>query len=171
MEDRTATEWPADMGQLDLRIGEIESVEEHPNADKLIILQVNIGESKRQLVAGLKKHYSAQDLVSKKIVILCNLQPAKLRGVESQGMLLAAVKDDEVSILIPVGEAKAGDKIRGTFGHGGLLSFPEFKKMRIEIGTDGYAEFVGPDGGRFQLHTSTGRIKPDRPMLQGARIE
>lgn len=171
MEERTTKEWPAEMGRLDLRIGEIESVEDHPDADKLIVMQVNVGESKRQLVAGLKQHYSIEELADRKIVVVCNLQPAKLRGVESQGMLLAAVKDDVVSVLIPEGEAKAGDAIRGTFGHGGLLSFPEFQKMKMQIGEDGYAEFVGSDGGKFQLHTLTAKVKPDKPIPTGAKIQ
>ncbi|KYK25778.1 MAG: methionine--tRNA ligase [Candidatus Proteinoplasmatales archaeon SG8-5] len=171
MEDRVEKEWPADMGRLDLRIGEIESVEDHPDADKLIVMHVNIGKGTRQLVAGLKQYYSKEDLAGKKIVVLCNLQPARLRGVESQGMLLAAVKDEDVSILVPEGDAAPGDEIRGTFGHGGLLSFPDFKKMKLEIAADGYAEFVGKDGGRFQLHTLTAKVRPDKAMPPGAKIE
>lgn len=171
MEDRTVKEWPLDMGKLDLKIGEIETVSDHPNADKLLVMQVNIGTQKRQLVAGLKQHYKPEELAHKKIVVVCNLQPAKLRGIESQGMLLAAVKDDDVSILVPEGEAKAGDEVRGTFGKAALLSFQEFQQMRLEIGADGYAEFVGSDGGRFVLHTLTSKIRPERQMPAGAKIQ
>ncbi|MDP7116070.1 MAG: methionine--tRNA ligase, partial [Candidatus Woesearchaeota archaeon] len=75
---------------LNLKIGKILSAEEHPEADKLLVLQVDLGSEKRQLVAGLKGHYALEDLKERNIVVITNLKPAKLRGVESQGMLLAA---------------------------------------------------------------------------------
>ncbi len=170
MEERNVKEWPADMGKLDIRIGKIVEVNEHPNADKLIIMTVDLGDERRQLVAGLKQHYKNEELANKKIVVLCNLQPAKLRGVESQGMLLAAVKGDDVSIMVPEGEAEPGDKLRGMFGTD-IISFSDFKKLRMEVGADGYAEFVGPDGGRFGLHTQTAKIKPDKSIGTGASIQ
>jgi methionyl-tRNA synthetase len=171
MEEQTVKEWPVDMGKLDLRIGLIEEVRDHPDADKLIVMDVNIGHQKRQLVAGLKQYYSKEELEGKKIIVLCNLQPARIRGVESQGMLLAAVKGEEVTILEPEGEAEPGDKIRGTFGDGGMMSFPDFKKMNMEVGSGGYAEFVGSDGGRFELHTEKAKIKPDKRIAPGAKIQ
>ena len=170
MEERTVKEWPAEMGRLDIRIGKIVEVNEHPNADKLIVMTVDLGDERRQLVAGLKQHYENDELANKKIVVLCNLQPAKLRGVESQGMLLAAVKGDDVSIMVPEGEAEPGDKLRGMFGTD-IISFSDFKKLRMEVGADGYAEFVGPDGGRFGLHTQTAKIKPDKSIGTGASIQ
>ena len=89
---------------LDLRIGQIIGIEEHPNADKLYILKVDLGRIKQdlQLVAGLKPYYKEDELINKKIVVLKNLEPAVFRGVESQGMLLAASDrvNNKVSILI-----------------------------------------------------------------------
>lgn len=79
-----------DFLKMDLRIGKVLEVAEHPNADKLLVLQVDLGNEKRQLVAGLKPYMSAEALVGKNIVVVANLEPRKMRGIESQGMLLAA---------------------------------------------------------------------------------
>ncbi|PIQ86897.1 MAG: methionine--tRNA ligase, partial [Candidatus Omnitrophica bacterium CG11_big_fil_rev_8_21_14_0_20_45_26] len=79
-----------DLKKLDLRIAEILKVEPHPNADRLWLLTIRIGEEERQIVAGIKKFYSAEALLGKKIVVVANLEPAVIRGVESKGMLLAA---------------------------------------------------------------------------------
>ena len=78
-----------DFEALDLRVGWIKEVKEHPNADKLWVIKVDLGEEERQLVAGLRKEYSSEELEGKNIVVVSNLKPAKLRGIESQGMLLA----------------------------------------------------------------------------------
>lgn len=83
-----------DFAKLDLRVAEILAAENHPNADKLYVLKVKLGDGDdgevRQLVAGIKAHRSPEELVGKKIIMVANLEPAKLRGVESQGMILAA---------------------------------------------------------------------------------
>lgn len=79
-----------DFRKVELRVARVLEVADHPNANKLIVLKVDIGGEVRQLVAGLRGHYEAAALVGKSIVVATNLQPAILRGVESQGMLLAA---------------------------------------------------------------------------------
>ena len=84
--------------KLDLRIGTITDIKDHPNADKLFVLQVDLGDEKRQLVAGLKGIYNAEDLKGKQIVVSCNLEQKELRGVKSEGMLLSS-KDG--TILMP----------------------------------------------------------------------
>lgn len=86
---------------LDMRVAEIISAEEHPNADSLYVLQIRVGDEKKQLVAGLRKYYSKEQLIGKKVVMLYNLKPAKLRGVESKGMLLAADDGQNVILLNP----------------------------------------------------------------------
>jgi methionyl-tRNA synthetase len=98
--------------KLDIRVGEIKAAEDHPNADKLIILRVDVGEE-RQLVAGLKGYYQPEELVGKKVVVFTNLKPVKLRGVESQGMVLAAVDNstDAVCLLTVDREAPIGARI------------------------------------------------------------
>ncbi len=98
--------------KLDIRVGEIKAAEDHPNADKLLVLRVDVGED-RQLVAGLKGYYQPQELVGKKVIVFVNLRPAKLRGVESQGMVLAAVAsaEDVVSLLTIDRDAPIGARI------------------------------------------------------------
>ncbi len=100
--------------RLDIRIGEITAAERVPGTDKLVKLTVDIGDDVRTLVAGIATHYQAADLVGRRIVVLANLQPRKVRGVESRGMLLAATwgeKGDEVAILSPDGPAPRGARI------------------------------------------------------------
>ena len=79
---------------LDLRVGKVSEAQVHPNADRLLVLQVDMGDHQRQLVAGLKQWYQPEDLVGKTVVVLINLKPRTMRGVESQGMLLAAIEGD-----------------------------------------------------------------------------
>ncbi|MDR7545270.1 MAG: methionine--tRNA ligase [Armatimonadota bacterium] len=85
--------------RLDMRVAEVVAAERVPGTDKLIKLTVNIGDEVRTVVAGIATHYQAADLVGRRIIVLANLQPRKVRGVESRGMLLAATWDDEVAIL------------------------------------------------------------------------
>ncbi len=89
--------------QVDLRVAEIVSAEKIPKADKLLKIEVNIGEEEnRQVVAGIAQHYVPEELVGKKIIFVCNLKPVKLRGVLSQGMLLAATAEDGTLALTTV---------------------------------------------------------------------
>jgi len=85
--------------RIDLRVAEVKSCEPHPNADKLWVLRVDLGEEERQLVAGLRGVYEAEQLIGRKIIIVANLAPANLRGVDSEGMLLAAADEGVVSLL------------------------------------------------------------------------
>lgn len=79
-----------DFAKLDLRVGTVTEVADHPNADKLLVLKVSVGGEVRQIVAGLRGYCSHEDLLGRQIVIIANLAPRKMRGLESQGMLLAA---------------------------------------------------------------------------------
>ncbi len=97
--------------KLDLRVAEICSVEPVKNADRLLKLTVDVGNEKRQIIAGIAKHYSAEQLMGKKIIIVKNLIPAKIKGELSHGMLLAAKSDDELSLLIPDGQISNGAQI------------------------------------------------------------
>ena len=102
-----------DFAKIDLRIAKIISAERIEGADKLIKLIISLGSEQRQIVAGIAPHYSPEDLVGKKIVVVANLEPKKLRGVESQGMLLAAVKgdDEEIALLVPDKDIEEGTKV------------------------------------------------------------
>ena len=101
-----------EFSKLDIRVGKVLEVEDHPNADKLYLLKVDIGEKQIQLVAGLKQHYQPQELKNKLIIVLTNLEPKVVRGKESQGMLLAAQSKDTVSMLMPDREVEVGSVIR-----------------------------------------------------------
>ncbi|MDY6985673.1 MAG: methionine--tRNA ligase [Candidatus Thermoplasmatota archaeon] len=96
---------------IELVVGKIEEVKDHPQADKLYVLRVDIGSEQRQIVAGLKGYLSAEELLGKSIVLVSNLKHAKLRGVESQGMLLAAEKDNKVVLIHPESEKKPGTRV------------------------------------------------------------
>ena len=89
-----------DFKNVEMKVGKVLSVEDHPNADKLLVLRVDVGEeAPRTLVAGLKGHYAPNELEGKLIVVVANLEPAQLRGVASNGMLLAAQEGERVVIL------------------------------------------------------------------------
>ncbi|GBF36852.1 MAG TPA: methionine--tRNA ligase [Methanothermococcus okinawensis] len=100
-----------DFAKLDLRIGQILEAEEIPRSKKLLKLIVDIGDEKRQIVAGIKGHYAPEELVGKKVVVLCNLKPAKLCGVESQGMILAG-GEETVALLVPDRDIPVGSMIK-----------------------------------------------------------
>ncbi len=85
--------------KLDLVVGKIKSVEKHPNADKLYIEKIDLGKEERTIVSGLAQHYKPNELVGKNVIIIANLKPAKIRDVESRGMLLAAGKEGKVIVL------------------------------------------------------------------------
>ncbi len=103
-----------DFIEIDLRVAEIKAVEEHPDADKLLILKIDIGVEgvEKQLVAGIKEHYTPEQLIGKKIVIVDNLAPAVIRGIESQGMLLAARDGNHVVLLTTERDIKPGSKVQ-----------------------------------------------------------
>jgi len=79
-----------EFSKIELRVATVLAAEPHPNADRLVVLRIDLGDEQRQLVAGIRAHYPPEELIGKQIVVVANLEPARLRGVESQGMLLAA---------------------------------------------------------------------------------
>jgi len=89
-----------DFLKLDLRVGTIKEAQLHPRADRLIVLQVDLGELQRQIIAGIRGHYEPEELVGKQIAVLLNLPPRNMRGLESQGMLLAASTADNSSVVL-----------------------------------------------------------------------
>lgn len=101
-----------DFSGIDLRVAVVKSAEEHPDADKLMVLKVGVGDEEKQLVAGIKGHYSTEELVGRKIIIVNNLAPAILRGVESQGMLLAARDGENVVLLTTEKDVVPGSRVQ-----------------------------------------------------------
>ena len=96
---------------VELKIATIRTAEPHPNADKLMVLQIDLGTEQRQILAGIRNHYTPEELIGRQIVVVANLEPAKLRGLESQGMLLAASDEGRVIILTPEKSVQPGAKV------------------------------------------------------------
>ena len=106
-----------DWQKLDLRVGEILEIEDIEGADKLYKLTINLKTEKRTLVAGIKEFYSKEELKSRKCIVFTNLEPKTLRSVESKGMILAAVSEDDegnevkVQLLQPDSDIEVGSKV------------------------------------------------------------
>jgi len=98
--------------RLDLRVGRIIESTNHPRADRLVVLDVEIGSEQRQIVAGIRGRYQAADLVGRQIVVVTNLTPVTIRGVESQGMLLAASDPAGPVLVVPDAEVATGAQVR-----------------------------------------------------------
>ncbi len=97
-----------DFQRVQLRVGTVVSAELHPNADRLLVLHVDLGAEKRQVVAGIRQAYDPSTIIGKQVIVVTNLKPAVLRGIESQGMALAASADTSLALLttdrpVPVG--------------------------------------------------------------------
>jgi methionyl-tRNA synthetase len=98
----------AEFAKAELRVAEVLSAEKVEGADKLLKLQVDTGGDKRQIVAGIAEHYTPEQMIGKKVVVVANLKPAKIRGVESRGMLLAAKKGKKLFVVAPDGDIPPG---------------------------------------------------------------
>lgn len=181
---------------VDIRVGKVVAVRDHPNAAKLFLFKVDVGRE-IQLVAGLKGPYQARDLEGRELAVVTNLQPAVLRGERSDGMLLAAESGDSVSVLSPQRSLPPGTMLRGGLElHGGTLSFAEFQELDLRMGElrrrgdeaaiEAGGTFavqappeVGPGlvlvgiaGGRAHIFTSADGVPvvADRPMPPGAKV-
>lgn len=101
-----------DFSKVELRIGEVVEAKAHPNADKLLVLQIKIGPEVRQIVSGIAKHYKPEELVGKKLIVVANLKPVKLRGVDSYGMILAASNEEEFTLGTVLSDIKSGSEVK-----------------------------------------------------------
>ena len=98
--------------KLELKVAEIKEVNDHPGADRLYVIKIDIGGSEKQIVAGIKPFYAKEALIGKQVIVVDNLEPALLRGVESQGMLLAAQDEQGICIISPERKAAPGSKVK-----------------------------------------------------------
>lgn len=98
--------------KLELKVATVKEVDDHPDADKLYVLKIEVGEISKQIVAGIKQHYSKEELLGKQIIVVNNLEPVVLRGVESQGMLLAASDENTLAILCPDKKVASGCTVK-----------------------------------------------------------
>ena len=101
-----------DFRKLELKVAEIKEVIEHPQADRLYIITVDLGDKRKQIVAGIRGSYQKEELLGKQVVVVDNLEPAVLRGVESQGMLLAASDETGIVIISPARNMKLGSIVK-----------------------------------------------------------
>ncbi len=99
--------------KVELRVAKIIEASKHPKADKLLVFKVQLGNEQRQIVSGIAKHFNPDDLVGKQVMVVCNLKPVKLRGVESQGMILTAATEDDSLLVLPTIEGiDSGSEVR-----------------------------------------------------------
>ena len=101
-----------DFSKLDLRVATVLSAREHPNADKLLLLEIDVGDRQKQIVAGIRGHYRPEELVGRQIIVVNNFEEVVLRGEESQGMLLAAADREQIVLLKPDRECEPGAAIK-----------------------------------------------------------
>lgn len=97
---------------VELIVAQIKEVIDHPDADRLYVLKIDTGKEEKQLVAGIRSSYEKESLIGRQIVVVNNLEPAVIRGQESQGMLLAVGDDDGISILSPDRKVVLGSRAR-----------------------------------------------------------
>ncbi|MCX6666012.1 MAG: methionine--tRNA ligase [Euryarchaeota archaeon] len=155
--------------KLDLRVAKILEVKDHPQADKLYILNVDLGPlGKRVVVAGMKPFYTKEQITGKTIVLVANLKPALLRGVESKGMILAAEDTQGVVSLLYPKDASPGTEI---FVEGiarepaPLVEFGEFKQIIMTVNEKSEAVYNGKP-----LKTKQNTVVTDKPVKPGAKI-
>ncbi len=101
-----------DFKKMELRIAEIKDVTDHPNADRLYVVVLDFGDKTKQVVAGIRNFYKKEDLVGKQVVVVDNLEPVVLRGVESYGMLLAVSDETGLVIISPEKKMKPGSVVK-----------------------------------------------------------
>lgn len=155
--------------KLDLRVAKILDVADIPGADKLYILQVDLGPlGKRTIVAGMKPYYPKEELIGKSIVMVTNLKPAVIRGVESKGMLLAATDADKVVSLLNPKDSSPGAEV----GIEGIarepvyeLEFEAFKQAPLTVDSKGDVLYNGKP-----LKTKGIIIATDRKVAEGAKV-
>lgn len=113
MSDTPATITFDDFAKIDLRVAKVLEARPHPNADRLLVLKVDVGGEQRQIVAGIRQFYEPESLVGKLIVVVKNLAPRAMRGEESQGMLLAASNEDKSQVIVisPLAEIAPGASV------------------------------------------------------------
>ena len=101
-----------DLKKLELVIAQIKEVKEHPNADRLYVLQVDTGKDVRQVVAGIRRAYTPEQLVGRRVVLIANLEPAVIRGEISNGMVLATSDDTQLALLMPEKDVAIGSIVK-----------------------------------------------------------
>ncbi|HHH80053.1 MAG TPA: methionine--tRNA ligase [Thermoplasmatales archaeon] len=154
---------------LDLKVAKVVDVKDHPNADKLYMLQIDVGElGKRVIVAGMKPYYSKEEIKGRNIVVVCNLKPARIRGVESKGMLLAAEDSKGNVTLLNPGDSIAGEDVvvEGiTKNPAQTIDFEDFKEIKMVVDEKRRVVYSGKP-----LKTKQGEVTVDEKVEPGAKV-
>jgi len=155
--------------KLDLRVAKVIGVKDHPDADTLYLLHLDLGKlGKRVIVAGMKPHYSKDEINGKNIVIVFNLKPTTIRGIKSNGMLLAAEDEKGTCSLLNPGESSPGSEVLvdGVSKEPAkVLEFEDFKKVSMKIGEGQKAVYNGK-----VMKAEKGEVKSDKTVEKGAKI-
>ena len=155
---------------FDVRVAKVLNVKDHPNADKLYILTVDYGAGTRDIVSGIKDDYAPDQIRGRKIAYLLNLQPAKLRGVESRGMLLAGEDEHVVGLVLAPDDAEVGAQVLGIIG-APELPFAEFQKYKLRVGEEGRVYFLGRNEDvRIPLKAGAAYLKVDKGLKEGTWV-
>jgi methionyl-tRNA synthetase len=169
LESDEFTEEEDPFSKLDLRVAQIIGVKDHPNADTLYMLHLDLGElGKRVIIAGMKPFYTKEEMTGKKIIIVTNLKPANIRGIKSNGMLLAADDSKGTCSLLDPGDVNPGTEvlIEGVSKKpASVLEFEDFKKVSMKIGEKQKAVYNGKI-----LTAKNIQVKSDKFIEKGAKI-
>ena len=154
---------------IDLRAAKIIDVKDHPDAEKLLILQIDLGEiGKRVIVAGIKNHYSKEELKGKNIVVITNLKPAKIRGIKSNGMLLAATDSKGIVSLLNPNDVQPGSKVYIDDIPSKPVNIVEFDKfLEIKMYVDENQQVIYKNK---ILKSEMGPVKSDKIVEKGSSI-
>lgn len=129
---------PSSLPTLDLRVAEVIEARDHTNADRLLVLKIDLGAERRQVVAGIVGHYEPEDLIGQHVVAVANIEPAKLRGEVSEGMVLAVEDGDDLGLLLAV-DAVPGTRLTTPPNEdpADSVSFEEFQQHELVATPDG----------------------------------
>ena len=160
---------------LELRVAKVDDVFDHPNAEKLYLLDLNLGDEKRRIVSGIKNHYDKSSLKGKKIVIVANLKPATIRGEKSNGMLLAAEDESGIHLVLAPEQASPGEEVRIGDWHidTSEISIETFRNFNIQTAKadSKTVPVLFLDGKPLHLETSAGTLYVDGSPKEGIRIK
>jgi methionyl-tRNA synthetase len=169
LESKSMTEKEDPFSKLDLRVAKVLDVKDHPNADTLYMLHIDLGKlGKRVIVAGMKPHYPKDEIKGKNIVVVSNLKPATIRGIKSNGMLLAATDSKGVCSLLDPGNSTPGSEvlIKGISKQDvAELEFEDFKKVDMIIDENQKAIYNGKI-----MQVEKFDVKSDKLVEKGAKI-
>lgn len=127
------------LAKFDIRVGLITAISKHPNADSLYVESIDLGEESgpRQVLSGLVKYLPESELLGKKVLVCCNLKPAKMRGMDSFGMLLCADQEDKVALVQPPVDAVVGEQVLvAGFEFDGLTKELDGRKADAQVFAD-----------------------------------